>query len=243
MFGTTKNNLDNILVNTFTNKKVFKNAFHTLMNALKENKESREFFTLYSQVENKNFTDKDSAETYLNEVVKTLKEKRNHLKVTPINTTINRFEKYIGESTNEIYSNLDLLIFNKNVNKLEEVVSTKQKLLNHLTKPLPVTLKESRVPNSLLINIGAKRFNEKFNSLSSGDKEKFKELYSKDAKELKEEFQTTKEQLTTKINNLINSSNDKDLVSKLEKTNKKINEDCFSKKGLLKIKNLNKTLV
>jgi len=71
MFGTLKNNLDSVLVNTYNNKLLFKNAFHTLMGALKENKQTREFFVLYSQVENKNFEDKSLAEQYLNQVIKT----------------------------------------------------------------------------------------------------------------------------------------------------------------------------
>ena len=49
------------------------------------------------RVENKNFTDKILAETYLNEVIKTLKEKRKHLKVTPLNTTIQKFKNYMRE--------------------------------------------------------------------------------------------------------------------------------------------------
>ena len=113
MFGTTKNNLDSVLVNTFPNKSLFKNAFHTLMGALKENKQSREFFVLYSQVENKNFEDKILAEEYLHQVIKTLKEKRKNLKTSHLNKTLNKFNTHITESNNKIYSDLDLLIFNE----------------------------------------------------------------------------------------------------------------------------------
>ena len=55
MFGKTKNRIDSILVNTFSQKSKFKKAFHTLMESLKDNSTNREFFVLYSQIENKSF--------------------------------------------------------------------------------------------------------------------------------------------------------------------------------------------
>ena len=73
MFGKTKNRIDSILVNTFSQKPKFKKAFHNLMESLKDNSTDREFFVLYSQIENKTFDKVKDAEEYLNESIKTLK--------------------------------------------------------------------------------------------------------------------------------------------------------------------------
>ena len=49
MFGKTKNKIDSILVNTFSEKSKFKKAFHNLMESLKDNPTNREFFvTLFT---------------------------------------------------------------------------------------------------------------------------------------------------------------------------------------------------
>ncbi len=243
MFGTTKNNLDSVLVNTFSNKPLFKNAFHTLMRALKENKQTREFFVLYSQVENKNFENKSLAEEYLNQVIKTLKGKRKNLKTTYVNKTLNKFRTYISESHNKIYNDLDLLIFNENVNRIEEVLESKKELINYLTRPPKLQIKESGVPNSLLINIAARKFNEKFDILSNEEKKKFKDLYSQNSHDLHEEYEKNIKEITTKIDNLIDKTSDDNLISKLKETQHKINEGRYSKKSLFKIKEFNATLL
>jgi len=243
MFGKVKNNLDTVLVNTFNNKPVFKNAFHSLMNALKENKQSREFFILYSQVENKRFDDKSLAEAYLTQVIKILKSKKKNLKTNTVNNTNSKFKPYITETTNKIYNHLDLLVFNESVKRIDSMVKGRKELLNHLTRKSSIQLKESNVPNSLLINVATRKFNERFDNLSSGDKKKFKELYSKGKEELYEEYQENINEAITKLDSLIKETSDSKLTLKLEETKHKINEGNFSKNSLLKIKELNKTIL
>jgi len=81
MFGKYKQSLNNTLVSNYSNKKLFKKTFHNLMQGLRENKLSREFFVLYGEIENKRFNDKELAEAYLNEVIKTLKSKKKNLRI------------------------------------------------------------------------------------------------------------------------------------------------------------------
>jgi len=243
MFGTLKNNLDSVLVNTYNNKLLFKNAFHTLMGALKENKQTREFFVLYSQVENKNFEDKSLAEEYLNQVIKTLKVKKGKLHTSPLKKSLNKFTPYIKEGSNKIYKDLDLLIFNENVTRIEDRVKSKKSLIAHLSRIPSIQLKESKVPNSLLINLATKKFNEKFNGLSSMDKKKFQNLYSQDESTLCEEYKKNMTQTLNKLDKLIADTSDNDLIIKLKETKHKINEGTFSKNSLLKIKELNTTLL
>ena len=94
MFGKTKNKIDSILVNTFSEKPKFKKAFHTLMESLKDNPTNREFFVLYSQIENKSFNSHNDAEEYLNESIKTLKSKKNKVNLKRINNSINKYKTY-----------------------------------------------------------------------------------------------------------------------------------------------------
>lgn len=243
MFGKVKNNLDAVLVNTFNNKPLFKNVFHSLMNSLKENKQSREFFILYSQVENKRFDDKSLAEAYLTQVVKILKNKKNNLKTNAINNAISKFKSHFTESSNKIYNHLDLLVFNESVKRIDDMVESRVEILNHLTRKKTIQLKESNIPNSLLINIATRKFNERYDNISSNDKKKFKELYSKGKEELYSEYKENINEVTTKLDSLIKETSDSNLILKLEETKQKINEGDFSKNSLLKIKELNQTIL
>ena len=82
MFGIVKNKLDSILVESFNDKVKFKKIFHESMTALKTNKTSREFFVVYSQLENKKISDPNKAEDYLNETISFLKENKKNLNLT-----------------------------------------------------------------------------------------------------------------------------------------------------------------
>jgi|ETNvirenome_6_85_1030632.scaffolds.fasta_scaffold05186_5 hypothetical protein len=82
MFGKYKQSITDILVRSYaTNKKLFKESFHSLMGGLRENKVAREFFVLYGEIENKKFDDKELAEEYLNTVIKALKNKKKNLRI------------------------------------------------------------------------------------------------------------------------------------------------------------------
>ena len=54
-FSYYKKNIDSILEHSYNNKKLFKENFHVIMGALKISKPFREFFTLYNEVEQKQF--------------------------------------------------------------------------------------------------------------------------------------------------------------------------------------------
>jgi len=116
-------------------------------------------------------------------------------------------------------------------------------LIAHLSRIPPIQLKDSKVPNSLLINIATKKFNEKFNGLSSGDKKKFQNLYSQDESSLSEEYKKNINETLNKLDKLIGDTSDNDLIIKLKETKHKINEGTFSKNSLLKIKELNTTIL
>ena len=243
MFGTSKNNLDKVLVNTFNNKKLFKKAFHNLMGAIKENKESREFFLLYSQIENKKFKDKKLAEEYLIQVIKTLKEKKKGLYTETLDKELKNFKDYLPPTANLLYQNLDLLIFNESVNKIEEKMDSKLEIISHLTTPKLKVISEKPVSNAILIKLATRKFNEKFNHLSENDKKQFREIFIDKKDSLKKEYHNMVESTTTKLDSLIDESKNKDLVSKLQEVRNKISEGNFTPTKFLKIKELKQTLL
>lgn len=242
MFGKTKNRLDSILVNTFSQKPKFKKAFHTLMESLKDNPTNREFFVLYSQIENKKFDTKQDAEDYLNESIKTLKSKKNKINLNKINSSINKYKTYVKDDSNVIYESLDTLVFNDSVLDIEKRIEAKKLILKKLQSKKSNTISENKVPTSLLINLSTKNFNKKYDNLTESDKVKFKNLMSKDIDNLEKELGNLVEEVTTKLDKLMSETKEPALLSKLEKTKEKIKESKTNKVSFYKIKELNKTL-
>jgi len=100
MFGKYKQSITNVLVSSYANKKLFKESFHGLMKGLRENKIAREFLVLYGEVENKRFDDKELAEEYLNEVIKTLKSKKKNLRTPILKEQVPQIIKEVVNATN-----------------------------------------------------------------------------------------------------------------------------------------------
>ena len=242
MFGKTKNRIDSILVNTFSQKSKFKKAFHTLMESLKDNSTNREFFVIYSQMENKSFNSSKDAEEYLNESIKTLKSKKNKVNLKRINSSIEKYSSYIGKQSNRLYESMDTLIFNENVLDIEKRIEAKKIVLNVLQSKKSKPITESNIPNSLLINLSTKNFNKKYDNLTENDKVQFKTLMNKDVDKLEKEINGLVEEVSDKLDKLINESTNSKLLNKLEETKKKIQETKKSKVSFYKIKELNKTL-
>lgn len=242
MFGKSKNKIDSILVNTFSEKSKFKKAFHTLMESLKDNPTNREFFVLYSQIENKSFNSRNDAEEYLNESIKTLKSKKNKVNLKRINNSINKYKTYTDKKSNQLYESLDTLVFNENVLDIEKRIEAKKLILKKLQSKKSISITENKVPNSLLINLSTKKFNEKYKNLSEGERKQFKTLMNKDMDSLEKEIDSLVEEVTNKLDTLITETSDSNLLKKLNETKEKINETKINKISFYKIKELNKTL-
>tara|TARA_R110002051_G_scaffold323438_1_gene417038 strand:+ start:4383 stop:5111 length:729 start_codon:yes stop_codon:yes gene_type:complete len=242
MFGIIKNKLDNILVESFNNKETFKKVFHESMAALKTNKTSREFFVVYSQLENKKFKDSTQAEKYLNETLEFLKEKKKHLRLNKLQNTLNKFNKFHKKGRNALYENLDFLIFESNILDIEKRIEAKKSIVRKITTTKKEFVIEANVPNSLLIHLSTKKFNEKFINLKEGDKKKFKELFNKDIIKLENEMVPLIEEVSNKIDGLISETKDEGLLKKLEQTRNRVVESNIDKVSFYKIKELNRTL-
>ena len=209
MFGKYKHSITNTLVNNYAKKENFKKTFHGVMSQLKENKESREFFVLYGEIENKKFNDKKLAESYLDEVIKTLKNKKSKL-VIPNNINNKLIE-------NKIYSKLDSLIFNESVKSIEKNLLNRRELLEHLTRPGTKEKTNKTVTStSLLSNLVTRKFNEKYSSLSEDDRSKLKKLLSLDKDELEKQVVDLKESTLDKLKSLKEDSSDNQMKNKIQ---------------------------
>ena len=117
-FGHYKNKIDTILENSYTNKELFKENFHVIMGALKLSKPFREFFTLYNEVEKKEFKNSTELNEYITESITYLRPKINSLKkvCNILEVVFSKRKSLLTEKKNEIYDSLDYIIYIYGVN-------------------------------------------------------------------------------------------------------------------------------
>ena len=68
-FAKYKQNLDNILENSYDNKEHFKKNLSVILGVMKFSKPLREFFTLYNEIEIKKFNSIDDSKAYISEAL------------------------------------------------------------------------------------------------------------------------------------------------------------------------------
>ena len=243
-FSYYKNNIDSILENSYNNKKLFKENFHVIMGALKLSKPFREFFTLYNEVEQKQFKNKTELTEYINESIIYLQPKIKSLK-TVCNILENVFKKrikLIKESNNEIYKNLDYLIYKKGVRNISQRIEKKNNLIESILNIKPTnTLNNTLNPKTLAYTL-SENYNKEFSKLSKEDKGLLSEILSIKKENLNNEIVTIKETILKRINNLVKESKEENLKGKLTQTKNVVIKMKNDKLSLLRLKQLNSDL-
>lgn len=237
-FGITKCKVLSKLTEAYASgdKETIKN----IINIIKENKDFKELYLLYEDIENKYFSDKQVAESYVVELGRSLNGKINNVK-----DTLNKLEEMIGNVETKYqstYDTLDYLLQEDNLMNIETKVRAKIDLCKHLTEKKEI--KESTIGNyttneSLLYSVLTNNFNDTFsNSLNENEKKELNEILGMTDEEISSKTKELKENITSKINSLLFESTDNDFKEKLHNTKSEVASTAPSKYNYFKLKEL-----
>ena len=242
-FGYYKKSIDSILENSYTDKKLFKENFHVIMGAMKLSKDFREFFTLYNELETTNLNE-STLPQYINESIDYLRPKIKKIKMV-CNVLDKVFEKrknIIDLKENQIYDNLDYLIFKTGVKTISKRLENKKQLVESIkSKKIISELKNPLSPKVLAYSL-SENFNKEFSSLNKEEKEMLSEIISLKTNQIKENFTKNKNTIIDKINNLVKESSDDNLTATLIETKNKVITMKEGKLSLLQLKQLSQDL-
>jgi len=240
-FAKYKKNLDNILENSYGNKEDFKKNLSVIMGAMKFSKPLREFFTLYNEIESKKFDSIDDSKAYISEALDHLKKNKQEL-----NKVGNLLDKIIGdrkdlctEEINEIYEEIDTLIFNTNVNKLGDMVKSKKFLSESMTQNTSVKKISKPLTPKVLSHVISKNYEKEFGGkLSESEKGILKNTLLMTEDVLTKEFNNIKDIALITLNKLLSESKDDNVSAKLAEVKNEINTLESSKSSYIKVRGL-----
>ena len=223
-FGVIKTKLLNKLTESYAkeNKAEIKNILTTI----KENKDFKEMYLFYEEIEGKTITDKETAKLYVEGLSTILVQSKENLNVfcESLNKTLDSTEV----TPNEVYEALDTLTESDKLSNVEKKVIAKKKLVEHLTTKKEI--KESKdttlVPNETLLNaVLANNFNVLYsNTLSESQKEELKNILSIPYEDLVNKTSELKESIIDQVSTLLNESSDNDLSTKLKAVKDEVNQ-------------------
>lgn len=230
-FGVLKSKMLSKLTESYNqnNKKEVKD----ILNTIKENKEFKEMYLFYEEIENKYFEDKDIAKLFVEEVSSILKNQTKNISEfsKSLDTKIGNVE--INE--NEIYTLLDQLSENDSLNNIDKKVIAKKKLVEHLTTKKETKIEENTTYTSnenLLHAVLANNFNVLYgNTLSEEQKNELKDILSLSNDDLNTKTTELRESILNKVDSILSestSSND-GLSDKLNKVKGEVQQMDISK--------------
>lgn len=217
-FGVIKTKLLNKLTESYAqeNKAEVKNILTTI----KENKDFKEMYLFYEEIENKYIEDKEIAKLYVEGLSTYFGQPIGNM--TNLDTLCESLHKKlesVEDMSNDLYESLDMLSEKDSLSNIEKKVIAKKKLIEHLTtkKQIRESKEATLVPNETLLNaVLANNFNVLYsNTLSESQKEELKNILSISHDELISKSNELSESIINQVSTLINESNDTDLTNKL----------------------------
>jgi len=220
-FGKIKQDINNILFESYSDKNRFKMIFKEFYNILKNNKTIKEYYIVYSNIETKKFDDVSDATSYLNESLDYLKSLDGDFSLAHDFILKYKSEKTFVKET--LLENIDTLLQDTKSNLIESRMSAKKYLVSHLLtkKSVSDNVVEGTLPIKVYTNLIAKKFNKKYENLNEWEKDLIKTIISNDENKLSSiEESIVKENLEL-VNNKINIG-DTELKEKLSKVKLKL---------------------
>jgi len=223
-FGVIKTKLLNKLTESYTNEN--KGEIKNILTTIKENKNFKEMYLFYEEIENKYIDDKETAKLYVEGVINILKQQMDDL--TTFCTSLNKMINVEAINENEIYNSLDILIEKDSLSNIEKKVNAKKNLVNHLTtkKEIKESKDSTLIPNENLLNaVLTNNFNALYsNTLSESQKEELKNILSIPYDEIITKTTELKESIVSQVSTLLSESNETDLINKLNAVKDEVNQ-------------------
>jgi hypothetical protein len=240
-FGVIKTKILNKLTESYANEN--KTEIKDILTTIKENKDFKEMYLFYEEIENKYIEDKEIAKLYV--------EGLNIYFGQPIgnwnslNTFCESLHKKLSDvkiETKELYESLDMLSEKDSLSNIEKKVIAKKKLVEHLT-----TKKETKevedttlVENvTLLQAVLANNFNVLYsNTLSEEQKDELKDILSISYDDLISKSNELQESIIDKATKLLSESSDLEFQTKLNKVVDEVKKMAPSKYNYYRLKEL-----
>jgi hypothetical protein len=242
-FGVLKTKILKKLTESYSNKN--KSEVKDILNTIKENKDFKEMYLFYEEIENKYFDDKEIAKLYVEEIQSVLKDKSD--KIASFTKKLNTKLKDVEINENELYSNLDFLVQEENLSNVDKKIIAKKKLVEHLTTKKEIVKKEETqlVENeNLLYAVLANNFNVLYNnSLNESQKKELQGILSLTDEDLEVKISDLKESILGQVGSILSESKDNDLTGKLTKVKDEVNEMKPSKFNYYRLVQLKNGLV
>lgn len=223
LFSKVEKKLNESYVN-----QTFKTEINNFKKFVISNKMLSECYYLYSNLTIKQGMSSDIAKEYLEESIKTIKNKKDHLFLKDLKNWV---KDVVCENQ---YKKVDSLL-NDDVLKITENIENKKELVSIMTESKEVT-KNNFTP--FIENVVKYNLEKYIDGLEPEVLQQLDEVFSKKDFDLKSDFDVLKENTIIKLKNYILTNNDNEIKQKLNETIDSVEKEPFNRLNYLKLQNL-----
>lgn len=229
-FGQVKSIIEANLLDSYKNEKEFKKTLREFKENVLKNKEISKLFSVYEQLSTpQNLNEKD-AEHYLNEGLNLISKILPKVKLP-----------YSNGSTNNLYSDIDNLVYTNKLD-LKERVQSKKNILNTLMSESKKINEGVKIPISSMVKIANQTLENYVQNMDDDSRKLFIEIVKGDKKKMESEYNDLKENTITKLNQILSEQEEMDLKSKISETIEKLQKEEFTQLNFVKLVSLENSL-
>ena len=226
-FGFLKSAIEHSLIDSYKNEKEFKKTLREFRENVLSNKSISKVYALYEQLSTPQGLSQNDAEHFLSEGL-------NLINRTLPNIKLPKSHKQLKEN---IYQDIDTLVYDTKYN-LKERVESKKRILNTLTTE-PQKINETiNIPISSMVKIANLTLENYIEKMDSNSRKIFLEIIKEDKKELEEQYFTLKENTLKKLTEILSEQSEDELKTKISETIKKLEMEEFTRINYVKLKSL-----
>jgi len=236
-FGFIKTAIEKKLTKSFVNETISEDM-RTFKKLVLTSPSIKKMYYIYDKLNESLGIDKESAEMMVDELIKEAKSiEIPHKNIILIAEWVdNNFDK-------TEYNDIDNLIYSK-LTLIEDKVESKKNIIESLmVSKKMMTESKTKLPISSLLKIADNTAKKYLSSLDESVQKEVVELLKSDKTKLSENFKNEQKIILEKLDNLKKLENEESVIDTLNETIQKIKNTEFSTIELVKLKELNKTLI
>lgn len=230
-FGKIKSLIEKNLIESYKNESEFKKTIREFKQNVLNDRSLSKAYAVYDQLSAPQGLSEQDAREFLDEGISLLQKVLPSIKLP----------RTLNESVTNNYSDIDTLVYTKNIN-LKDRLTAKKNILSVLTKSNKKINESINIPVSSMIKIANQALFNYVETLDENSKKEFIQIISEDAIVLEKKFNELRENTIQKLNVIMESESQNDVKFKIKETIEKLKTEKFDQLNYLRLKDLESSI-
>lgn len=232
-FGLLKSIVENSLIESYKDEKLFKKSLLEFKQNILNNKDLSKVYSLYDELSSHKGLSEQDARDFVSEGVQMIQQLLPHIKLP----------KLMSETkVHNRYQDIDDLVYVSKKIDLTERINIKKKLYKNLSESVSSTKKSINIPLSTMVRVANQTVQNYIESLDEKTRKEFFEIIKEDTESLESKFNLLKEKTIEKLSPVMENESDSETKEKIQETILKIQNDNFSQINFLRLKKLEESI-